>query len=40
VYHRAAVDACDFVFDDELGDAARIPKQVQVGLARIEEVLS
>jgi len=40
VYHRAAVDACDLVFDDELRNANRIPKQVQAGLARIEEVLS
>lgn len=38
-YHRAAVDACDLVFDDALRDEARIPKQVQAGLARIEDVL-
>lgn len=40
IYHRAAVDACDLVFNDELRDETRIPKQVQAGLARIDEALS
>lgn len=40
IYHKAAADACDLLFDDELRDETRIPKQVQAGLACIEEVLS
>lgn len=40
VYHRLAITACDLVFDDKLRNETRIPKQVQAGLARIEEVLS
>lgn len=39
VYHKAAIDACDLVFDNKLHDETRIPKQVREGLARIEDVL-
>ena len=39
IYHRAAVDACDLVLDDELRDETRIPKRVQDGLAQIENAL-
>jgi len=39
IYHRAAVDACDLVFNDALRDETRIPKQVREGLASIESVL-
>jgi hypothetical protein len=39
IYHSAAVDACDLVFDEVLKDETRIPKQVREGLASVEEVL-
>jgi len=40
IYHRAAIDACDLVFDAELRDETRIPEQVRDGLAQIEDVLA
>lgn len=39
VYHKAAIDASNIVYDDEPRDESRIPKQVQAQLAQMNEIL-
>jgi len=39
VYHRAAVDACDLVFDDAKRDYSKVPEKVQKNLEKIEQTL-
>jgi hypothetical protein len=38
VYHRAAIEACDLVFD--AGDTSRIPNEIVINLGFIESRLS